>query len=132
VAHRDPGKAARFVAVLKGSEEWSSVERTFKASLGAKYTKQLMEVSAVHRVENLPLWQAYAAKKKSLAQRAALEGLSSATYEMKDDKLMFHESSPDVIPKICQQGFNRSFCGKHDVKHGKVMCCRQRCAARAF
>ena len=112
----------------------------------------------MRRVENLALWQSYAAKKTSLFQRATHEGVSDSRlkdYEMKvekkeevdgdklsfvyvihgtlsifvffwlllvhqDDRLMFHGSAPDVIPKICQQGFNRSFCGKNAVVYGKV------------
>ena len=31
----------------------------------------------------------------------------------------FHGTAPDVIPKICSQGFNRSFCGKNAVVYGK-------------
>jgi poly [ADP-ribose] polymerase 10/14/15 len=41
-----------------------------------------------------------------------------------DDRLMFHGSAPEVIPKICQQGFNRSFCGKNAVVYGKVGTCK--------
>ena len=30
-----------------------------------------------------------------------------------------HRCSSDLAPKILQQGFNRSFCGKHNTLYGK-------------
>ena len=33
--------------------------------------------------------------------------------------LISHRCSSDLAPKILQQGFNRSFCGKHNTLYGK-------------
>ena len=32
---------------------------------------------------------------------------------------LFHGCSPDVVPKIVEQGFNRSFCGRNATVYGK-------------
>jgi hypothetical protein len=34
---------------------------------------------------------------------------------------MFHGTNTEVVPKICNQGFNRIFNGKNAVKYGKVI-----------
>merc|ERR1719263_41663 len=51
-----------------------------------------------------------------MLQRAEREGADARAYERTS---LFHGSAADVIPKICQQGFNRAFAGKNAVKYGK-------------
>ena len=108
------------------SKEWAIVEGIFKGSLehslGKGNLKKLQGVWSIKRIENLTLWHSYAAKKRSLFLRAEQDGMEAEEvedYEMKDSRLMFHGSGKETVPKICSQGFNRSFCGKNAVKYGK-------------
>jgi hypothetical protein len=111
---------AHLSPVDQDSHEWGNVERVFKATLGDISTAKFKELCTVRRVENLPLWQSYNVKKNALVRRAQFEGLSSKNYERKDENSMFHGSSPDMIPKICQHGFNQAFYRKQDAEYGKV------------
>jgi len=104
----DPSRA-RMVELAAGSEERTAVEAAFRATCGSR-------VTAVRRVENLVLWQSYAAKRQTMLERARREGVGASNYERVN---LFHGSSADVIPNICQQGFNRSFAGKNAVAFGR-------------
>ena len=50
--------------------------------------------------------------------RAKKEGIQSADVHY-ERKLLFHGTNAAVISKICQQGFNRSFCGKVRMAAGR-------------
>ena len=54
----------------------------------------------MQRIENMSLWQSFAAKRQSLQMRAKAEGKRSANYE---HVLLFHGTSSDVITKIMEQ-----------------------------
>ena len=48
------------------------------------------------------------------------EGATTHVDETKlEIPIAFHGSDQDTVPKIIQQGFNRSFCGKNAVVYGK-------------
>ena len=104
----DPSRA-RMVELDAGSTERAAVEAAFRATCSRR-------VTAVRRVENLVLWQSYAAKRQTMLERARREGVGASNYERVN---LFHGSSADVIPNICQQGFNRSFAGKNAVAFGR-------------
>ena len=44
------------------------------------------------------------------------EGADTSNYEK---PMMFHGTNLETLPKICSQGFNRSFCGLNATKYGK-------------
>ena len=52
------------------------------------------------RIENMSLWQTFAAKRQALRMRAKAEGRSHDKYER---DLLFHGTSNDVITKIMEQ-----------------------------
>ena len=64
---------------------------------------QIKKIHAISRIENLSLWQSYAAKKNSLMMRAKNEGVPDATAQDYEVSGMYHGCSLDVIPKIAQQ-----------------------------
>ena len=102
----------KFVAIPQKSTEWSAVEDPFIASMDGRRIR----IKSIDRIENLGLWQSYAAKKNSMFLRAKNEGADSSKYEK---PMMYHGTAPEVIPKIAQQGFNRAYCGKNAVRYGK-------------
>jgi len=81
-------------------EELQRVQGDFLRRLGKPGVGPSI-IKSISRVENLSLWQSYAAKKSSLMLRAQNEGVPSGNYEK---PMMYHGTSPDVIPKIAQQG----------------------------
>jgi poly [ADP-ribose] polymerase 10/14/15 len=93
------------------AQEYSKVIGAFKGSLGRSTT-----IMSVERIQNVALWQSYAAKKKTMLLRGQAENLPTASYEK---PMLFHGTSEWAAEKICEQGFNRSFCGKNATAHGK-------------
>ena len=107
---------AKVISLKKGREEYNMIKNEFELRLGSK-KREIRSIESISRIENLALWQSYAAKKASMMCRANHEGLDHSKYEK---EMMFHGTSPDVIPKIVQQGFNRGFAGRNAVRYGKV------------
>jgi poly [ADP-ribose] polymerase 10/14/15 len=96
---------------LSDGEERDNVVNAFKASLTAIKT---LKVVKVERVQNLSLWQSYAVKKQTIFSRE-----SGSDKQRLERKWLFHGTTSDTVPKIQQQGFNRSFCGKNATMYGK-------------
>ena len=111
---------AKLVKLRAGSDEYELVRGQFEKCMGDRRSS-IQRIVSISRLENLALWQSYAAKKASMICRAATEGIDSSQYEK---PMMYHGTSPDVIPKIAQQGFNRLFAGKNAVRYGKVGVCK--------
>lgn len=68
------------------------------------------------------MWQSYAVKKIAVLNRE--KGYDPSSVESKfirgsNSDWLFHGTNLDVLPKIVQQGFNRSFCGKNATFYGK-------------
>jgi hypothetical protein len=81
---------------ITGTSESDQVAAEFNRRMGSP--KNILKIC---RIENLLLWQSYAAKKSSLLKRARSEGADSSNYE----KLgMYHGTRIDTVAKICQQG----------------------------
>ena len=103
------GKGGNDVRViLPEGQEKAGVVAAFMKTLPA----QRFNVLGVERVQNAELWTSFAAKKRSMLQRAG----ATETWEM---AWLFHGTDQDTVPKIVAQGFNRSFCGKNATKYGK-------------
>merc|ERR1719473_848060 len=62
------------------------------------------------------MWQSYAVKRQTVLAREKESGSSISPLER---KWLFHGTDEDTVPKIAQQGFNRSFCGKNATAFGK-------------
>merc|ERR1712054_332303 len=76
-----------------------------------------IQVVGVERIQNMSMWQSYAVKRQTMVGREkASVNDSSRRFER---IWLFHGTNTEVIPKIIQQGFNRSFCGKNATVYGK-------------
>ena len=73
-------------------------------------------IHSVDRVQNLSLWKTYAAKRAATCSREDDPDKARRRFVR---AWLFHGSSSNSAPKILQQGFNRSFCGKHNTLYGK-------------
>merc|ERR1711904_320074 len=60
------------------------------------------------------MWQSYAVKRQTIMSRD--QGTSASRLER---RWLFHGTNLEVLDKIVQQGFNRSFCGKNATMYGK-------------
>merc|ERR1712196_658907 len=67
-------------------------------------------------VQNVSLWQSYSVKKSQICAREEDESKALRKYVR---CWLFHGCPGDIVPKILQQGFNRSFCGKNATFYGK-------------
>merc|ERR1711988_496122 len=94
---------------LSDGPEKQQVVHAFMATLPAN-----LQVVMVERVQNLSMWQSYAVKRQTILARERAE--NSSRFER---AWLFHGTNAEVIPKIIQQGFNRSFCGKNATAYGK-------------
>jgi poly [ADP-ribose] polymerase 10/14/15 len=74
-----------------------------------------VNVVKVERIENMTLWQSFAVKRQTVLQR---EKDPSSTSDL-ERIWLFHGTTEDIVPKIVQQGFNRSFCGRNATMYGK-------------
>merc|ERR1711988_1307707 len=72
------------------------------------------EITKIERIQNLSLWQSFAVKRIQIINRDETDGGHRL-----EKVWAFHGSDADTVPKISQQGFNRSFCGKNAVVYGK-------------
>jgi len=102
---------ALLVEVGDGSER-TQVEQRFRATLPTS-----VRVHSIQRVQNLPLWQSYAVKRQSMVMSEP--GMASAAAAHFERSCLFHGTDEGTVPKIIQQGFNRSFCGKNATAFGK-------------
>jgi len=106
----DPSVAERF-AVKPGSDEYGRVSTAFMLTLD----RSQFTIHSIERVQNMELWRTYAPKMLSIC---AHEKDDEARKKMVRIWL-FHGCPSDVVPKILQQGFNRSFCGANATLYGK-------------
>ena len=106
----DPSVAERF-AVKPGSDEYGRVSTAFMLTLD----RSQFTIHSIERVQNMELWETYAPKMSSIL---AHEKDEEARKKMVRNWL-FHGCPSDVVPKIVQQGFNRSFCGANATLYGK-------------
>jgi len=74
-----------------------------------------IKVVSVERIQNMSMWQTYAVKRQTVLTREG-KGAKSQRFER---AWLFHGTDETTVPKIMQQGFNRSFCGKNATMYGK-------------
>lgn len=86
-------------------------------------TLSRVTVHEVQRIQSVSLWQSYAAKRQTVVQRemaAVGGGLSEQAALARFERAwLFHGTTKGIVPKIIQQGFNRSFCGRNATAYGK-------------
>lgn len=107
-ANDDPSKV-KLVSVPVTSPEYHAVEGTFMQTLGGQNAR----VVKIERVQNLSLWQSYKLKEIQIAKLN--EGCGKPLVR----DVAWHGSLYDVVMKIVQQGFNRSFCGRNMCARGR-------------
>merc|ERR1711959_438405 len=96
---------------VAGTERQEVVD-AFMQSLDASKGLQVVKVE---RIENMSLWQSFAVKRQTVLQREKDVSASSLFERV----WLFHGTTEDIVPKIVQQGFNRSFCGRNATMCGK-------------
>ncbi|CAB9504946.1 TCDD-inducible poly [ADP-ribose] polymerase [Seminavis robusta] len=98
--------------LLPGDHERMEVEAAFLSTLSPG-----TKIERVERVQHLAMWQSYAIKRQTICNRATCE--PKRALERFERKWLFHGTNKEVMDKILQQGFNRSFCGKNATLYGK-------------
>jgi poly [ADP-ribose] polymerase 10/14/15 len=104
---KDPS-VAEMVEVKDATEKQRVVDWFGKTLMGK------CPVVKVERIQNLSLWQSFAVKRQTIVSREGSSGASDL-----ERVWLFHGTSIETVPKIVQQGFNRSFCGKNATMYGK-------------
>ena len=115
---KDPMQAE---AVRVHGEERDAVVRAFMKTLSP-----VIQVVDVERVQNLSMWQSYAVKRTSILSREIDDTQTniksvtdSAAVARLEKKWLFHGTDEATVPKIMQQGFNRSYAGRNMCRFGK-------------
>lgn len=126
-AVRDPGVAQRH-EIRPDSEEYQKVVKSFQLTLRKPtFNKQAM-VLRVERIQNLAMWQSYVVKRQTICYRETQQTSETSVsddivhqraLERFERSWLWHATNYEVIDKILQQGFNRSFCGKNATVYGK-------------
>jgi len=113
---------------LKPPESWSAVKDPLLAECLPASASETQEVTSafmhtapagvsvkrVLRIQNLSMWQSYAVKRQTILSRE-----QNVNTERLERRWLFHGTNVEVLDKIIQQGFNRSFCGKNATMYGK-------------
>merc|ERR1712022_11779 len=94
--------------------EKEKVVSAFRATLPPS-----VRVLEVQRVQNVSMWQSYAVKRSTVLAREQKGKQQSHGQGRFERVWLFHGTDEETVPKIVQQGFNRSFCGKNATMYGK-------------
>ena len=119
-----------------GDAERTAVENAFLSTLRPPYFDKTVKIVKVERVQNLSMWQSYVVKRQTMCYRETGHSGNGDDDEAQkkalqrfEKKWLFHGSNQEVMDKILQQGFNRSFAGKNATGnlgcssgHGRVVC----------
>lgn len=104
------------------SDEKKEVVRAFMSTLKNKTVK----VAKVERIQNLAMWQSFVVKRETICYRERDRNETDGDHLNKQKVIerfercwLWHGTNADVMDKIMQQGFNRSFCGKNATMYGK-------------
>lgn len=112
---------------LKQSDkEYDSVIEAFLSTLKLPRFSKKVKVVGIQRIQNLAMWQSYVVKRQTICYReTGGQGGTDSPEVMKraldrfERHWLWHGTNNDVMDKIMQQGFNRSFCGKNATVYGK-------------
>jgi len=112
VQNKDP-LVAEFFRIDRHSDEERSVLEPFLKTMPPG-----VEILGVDRIQNVSMWQSYAVRRRTLLERER-ETCQNHEVSRFERFPLFHGTREDVVRKIVQQGFNRSFCGKNATMYGK-------------
>jgi len=111
---------------LKQSDrEYDDVVKAFLLTLKPPKYRKKVKVIGVERIQNLAMWQSYVVKRQTICYRetGSQSGMDSPEMNRALDRFerhwLWHGTNVEVMDKIMQQGFNRSFCGKNATVYGK-------------
>ena len=107
----------------KGEDEYESVIKAFKSTLKPPSFPKKVKIIGVERIQNLAMWQSYVVKRQTICYRESGDSESSEAQKKALERFerhwLWHGTNVEVMDKIMQQGFNRSFCGKNATVYGK-------------
>lgn len=106
--------------VKEGHPEYDAVVQSFMSTLN----KNKVKVVKVERIQNLSMYQSYVVKRSTICYREAGHDTSDKEAQRRalerfERSWLWHGSNVEVVGKILNQGFNRSFCGKNATAYGK-------------
>ncbi|XP_062616540.1 protein mono-ADP-ribosyltransferase PARP15-like [Saccostrea cucullata] len=98
---------SKFKASSQGAVSVSEkLYRKLKTQLSASY--EMSDIVEIRRVQNPYLYQQYAAKRKEIQVK-----------NKKDpEQWLWHGTYPETVDKVINNGFNRSYCGRHGTSYG--------------
>ncbi|XP_061170810.1 protein mono-ADP-ribosyltransferase PARP14-like [Saccostrea echinata] len=91
------------VKLNSGDAEYKQVLQRFQAT-----SQGGVNVTEIRRVQNPFLYQQYAAKRKEIQVKNGKD----------PQQWLWHGTYPDTVDKIINNGFNRSYCGRHGTSCG--------------
>ena len=109
----------------------TNLAQCFKVSMTSAEGKRIVDafhkttsrhrctITKLERIQNVAQWQSYAVKRIQIMHRNGEGDTTAMDESLLEIPIAFHGSDQDTVPKIIQQGFNRSFCGKNAVRYGK-------------
>lgn len=103
----DPGLAV-MLEVTDAAERQAVVD-----AFNQTMNRHTRKIHSVKRVQNLAMFQSYMVKRQSMMSRGDMNENDL------EQPMLFHGCDDATVPKIIQQGFNRSFCGKNATYYGK-------------
>eukprot|EP00041_Stephanoeca_diplocostata_P030623 m.932583 g.932583 ORF g.932583 m.932583 type:complete len:1575 (+) comp23791_c0_seq1:275-4999(+) len=133
--HKSLGAVGRddlaFPPTWEDVDESDDVARLYDVALDAEEVKHVVEkwystirntrlngkIVGIKRIQNRSLWQSFAVKRIQIRKRDS-DGRAHGQFDL-IRPTCFHGCQPHVVPKIYQQGFNRSFCGRNMCRYGK-------------
>ena len=106
----------------EGSDEYDNVYKAFMSTLYSFHRP--IKVKSIVRVQNLAMWQSYVVKRQTICYRDLGDKIDDDDLRKRamrrfERSWLWHGSNVEVMDKILQQGFNRSFCGKNATMYGK-------------
>ena len=107
--------------IFAGGEEYETVVDAFMSTLkGAGHFS--VQVHKVYRIQNLAMWQSFIVKRQTICYRETgahkdnSDEVQKKALQRFERCWLWHGTNIEVMDKILQQGFNRSFCGKNATR----------------
>ncbi|KAF5917215.1 hypothetical protein HPG69_006023 [Diceros bicornis minor] len=98
----------RLECLAERSKEFQEVVRAFYDTLDAAHSRT--RIVRVERVSNPLLQQQYELHRERLEQHCERRPA---------EQVLYHGTSAQAVPDICEHGFNRSFCGRNGTLYGQ-------------
>ena len=122
----DPVADPSLVQLHRLGEGDSERDAVVIAFLSSFTNPKKVRILKVERVQNLAMYQSYVVKRQTICYRETggkigkakddIQGKALARFER---RWLWHGTNKDIMDKILQQGFNRSFCGQNETAYGK-------------